>query len=173
MFVESLIRGWNQARQSLIGELDQIPGDRFDFRSTPETRSVAEIVRHIVEAQKVFVPETCRLDRDLDRQAVFSGVKQYAGEIAHIGEKEGLIDLLKDTMKSAEETITSFGDDALRIETTRMDGVKVPRFEMLNFMIGHEMYHTGQIAVYERLIGIEPALTTRFKKAVAAMEQQS
>jgi uncharacterized damage-inducible protein DinB len=173
MFVESLVRSWNQARQSLIAELEQIPPDKFDFRSTPETRSVAEIVRHIMEAQKVFAGEVCRPGRDLDRQTVFGKIKEYAGEIAQINDKEGLIALLKDTMKSAEETISTCGDDALGEEITRLDGTKVPRFEMLNFMIGHEMYHCGQVAVYERLIGIEPALTARFRKVVAAAEQQS
>ncbi|HEY6329966.1 MAG TPA: DinB family protein [Blastocatellia bacterium] len=172
MFAQSLVRSWDRARQSLIAELDQVPADKFDFRSTPETRSVAEIVRHILEAQKVFVAEICRPDKDMDRQAVFGAIKQYAAKIAHIGDKEGLIALLKDTMKSAAETITSLGDDGLREEKTQMDGQRVPRFEMLNFMIGHEMYHCGQVAVYERLIGIEPALTGRFKKAVAAMEQK-
>jgi uncharacterized damage-inducible protein DinB len=38
----------------------------------------------------------------------------------------------------------------------------------LQFSYSHEMYHRGQLSVYERLMNIEPALTTRFKELFAA-----
>lgn len=39
--------------------------------------------------------------------------------------------------------------------------------KLTNFRRGfpaHEMYHRGQLTVYERLLGIEPALTQFFRK---------
>jgi len=35
----------------------------------------------------------------------------------------------------------------------------------VSFAVAHEMYHRGQLTVYERLLKIEPALTRRFRKA--------
>ncbi len=35
---------------------------------------------------------------------------------------------------------------------------------MLQFTLAHEMYHRGQLTVYQRLLGIEPALTEQFRR---------
>jgi uncharacterized damage-inducible protein DinB len=115
--------------------------------------------------------EVCRSGADSKREAVFGGIKRYQDEIAHINDKAGLIGLLKENMKWAEDTIAAFGDAGLQETSTRLDGAKAQRFELINFMIEHEMYHCGQIAVYERLLGTEPALTARFKKVIAEAAQ--
>ncbi|HYM01076.1 MAG TPA: DinB family protein [Blastocatellia bacterium] len=167
MLTEAIVRSWKQAREALLAELEQIPADKFDFKATPETRTVAEIVKHILGAQKVFVGEVCQYGHALTREAVFGGVKQYGDEIANINDKDGLVSLLKANMEWAESKVCEFGDGGLQEPTTRLDGKPSTRFELIQFIIGHEMYHWGQIGVYERLLGIEPALTVRFKKAVA------
>ncbi|HTF37176.1 MAG TPA: DinB family protein [Blastocatellia bacterium] len=51
---------------------------------------------------------------------------------------------------------------------TRFDGKQCTKIEMLNFVVAHEMYHRGQLTVYERLLGIEPALTQFFRKMMSA-----
>jgi uncharacterized damage-inducible protein DinB len=33
--------------------------------------------------------------------------------------------------------------------------------------MSHEMYHRGQLTVFERLLNVEPALTEQFRKLVA------
>jgi uncharacterized damage-inducible protein DinB len=38
----------------------------------------------------------------------------------------------------------------------------------LYFYITHEMYHRGQITVYERLMQIEPAATAKVRELLAA-----
>jgi len=37
----------------------------------------------------------------------------------------------------------------------------------VNFAMSHEMYHRGQLTVYERLLNLEPALTKQFAKMMA------
>jgi uncharacterized damage-inducible protein DinB len=46
----------------------------------------------------------------------------------------------------------------------RFDGKEMTKLGFLSFAIAHEMYHRGQLTVYERLLDIEPALTQRFKR---------
>ena len=41
------------------------------------------------------------------------------------------------------------------------------KLEMLNFTVAHEMYHRGQLTVYERVLGIESALTHFFRKMMS------
>ena len=43
---------------------------------------------------------------------------------------------------------------------------------MLKFIVSHEMYHRGQVTVYERLLGIEPAMAKCFFKQLVAARGQ-
>jgi uncharacterized damage-inducible protein DinB len=45
-----------------------------------------------------------------------------------------------------------------------LDGKQITKATMLQFILSHEMYHRGQLTVYQRLLGIEPALTERFRQ---------
>jgi uncharacterized damage-inducible protein DinB len=49
----------------------------------------------------------------------------------------------------------------------RFDGREMTKLDLLRFAAAHEMYHRGQLTVYERLLNIKPALTTRFEKLFA------
>jgi uncharacterized damage-inducible protein DinB len=52
----------------------------------------------------------------------------------------------------------------------RFDQKEVSKFDFLNFAVAHEMYHRGQLTVYERLLGVEPALTQQLAKLFARDE---
>ena len=167
MSIEGLLRNWNTARQGLIPELQQIPAEKFDFRATPETRSVAEIARHILAVQKILVSELCRREYQFTLQSVLAQEPGCLAETAGL-DKDGLIAALQSSMKWVEETIRSFGEDGLAETITKFDGSAGSKLEMLHFTVAHEMAHRGQITVYERLLGIEPALTKRFKQLASA-----
>jgi uncharacterized damage-inducible protein DinB len=47
----------------------------------------------------------------------------------------------------------------------RFDGEQGTRLAWLHHGIAQEMYHRGQLVLYERLMGIEPALTARIRKS--------
>ncbi len=57
MSADMLVETWKDFRKGLIAEVEQIPEDKFDFRATPETRSIAELLQHIVEVQKMVIGE--------------------------------------------------------------------------------------------------------------------
>jgi hypothetical protein len=70
MSIDRLIGNWSEVRAGLIKEVSQIPEDQFSFRATPETRSVAELLQHVVQSQKMLVGESCRADTNLMRTIV-------------------------------------------------------------------------------------------------------
>jgi len=57
MSLEEMLDVWKEVRAGLITELAQIPGEQFGFQATPESRSVAGVIRHIAEAQKFLAGE--------------------------------------------------------------------------------------------------------------------
>src|SRR5262245_36734943 len=170
MSIDTLMSNWKDVRGGLIEEANNIPERHYSFCAAPETRSVAAIIQHIIEAQKVIVSEACRPDTNLMRQPFAAAIQQYAPEVGAVSDKNGLLGLLNDSQKWADQTIRSCGEGALGQSMKRFDGAEMTKMNMLNFIISHEMYHRGQITVYERLLGIEPALTIRFKKMFAPKE---
>ena len=168
MALDHIIDRWTEVRAGFIDELAQIPADQFDFRPTPDVRSVAEIVRHIVEAQKFMAGEVCRPDTNFRRQPILELIKSYAGDMDAVEGKDALIELMKESMKSVEAALRSFGKEGLHETMERLDGKLMPKADFLHFTISHEMYHRGQITVYQRMLGMEPVLTARLKQFLAA-----
>lgn len=166
MSIDRLVESWREVRTGLINEASQIPEDRFSFRATPETRSVAELLQHIVQTQKVLVGEVCREDTNLTRQSLANHLKEYALGVDEVRDKSGLLELLRSSLEPAEASIRGCGE-GLQRKMRRLDGKEVSKFDFLNFAAAHEMYHRGQLTVYERLLGVEPALTQYFNKLFA------
>jgi uncharacterized damage-inducible protein DinB len=168
MSVEEVLDAWKEVRAGLIAEVEQIPAEQFGFQATPESRSVAGILRHVIEAQRFFMGELCRPDTDFKRLPILELMEKQAAEAYSGGDKEELISSLTSSMEWAEAMIRAFGEEALREPVERLDGKKMSKLAYLHFLISHEMHHRGQISVYERLLKIEPALTARLREFLAA-----
>ena len=166
MAAETIIALWKDIRSGLIREVEKIPEDQFSFRATPETRSIAELLQHIIESQKILVGETCRENTNLMRQSFAAHTAEYAAGVKDVTDKNGLIELLRSSMDEAEACMSAHGskfDETM----TRLDGQPTPKSAFLTFALSHEMYHRGQLTVFERLLNIEPVLTGQLKKMFA------
>jgi uncharacterized damage-inducible protein DinB len=163
MSAETIIALWKDTRAGLIQEVEKIPEDQFSFRATPDTRSIAEILQHIISSQKILVGETCRASTNLMRQSFAAHAKEYAAGVNEVTDKNGLLELLRSSMEEAEACLSSYGDK-LDQTMTRLDGQPTSKSAFLTFSLSHEMYHRGQLTVFERLLNIEPVLTGRLKK---------
>ena len=167
MSVDLLIDTWKEFRKGLLAEVEQIPDDQFSFRATPETRTIAEILQHIIEIQKVLIGEACRQgESSLRRQPFPAAMAEYAPDVKAITDKNGLMELLRSSMEVCEANIRS-NVDKLNGEMGGIDGKPTSKLKVVNFAISHEMYHRGQLTVYERLLNLEPALTKQFAKMMA------
>jgi uncharacterized damage-inducible protein DinB len=166
MSAKTIIGLWKDTRSGLIQEVQKIPEDQFSFRATPDTRSITEILQHIIEAQKILVGETCRTDTNFMRQSFAAHAKEYAAGVKEVGDKNGLLELLSSSMDEAEACMSAHGDK-FDETMTRLDGQPTSKSAFLTFALSHEMYHRGQLTVFERLLNIEPVLTERTKKLFA------
>ena len=167
MSLEEMLAYWKEVRAGVIAEVEQIPAEQLGFQATPETRSVAGIIRHLAGGQEFIVAELCRPDTDFSRVPIREVVEKHAAEANTGGDKEELIASLRSSMESSEAALRSFGEDSLKEKIQGMDGKMISKLSFLHFYISHEMYHRGQISVYERLMQIEPALTKKFKAFLA------
>jgi uncharacterized damage-inducible protein DinB len=164
MAIENVIESWKEVRAGLIDEARQIPADKFSFQPAPDSRSVRQLLQHLIESQKFLVGEACRPDTNLMRQSFKDHIKHYAPGVRDVDDKDELLNLLQVTMDDSAEQLRTAADE-MKNTMKRFDGKEMSKLAFISFAIAHEMYHRGQLTVYERLLNIEPALTVRFRKA--------
>lgn len=167
--VEEICGQWQDVRNGLIREVEMIPSEQFEFRAAPETRSVKELLHHVIETERLLVGELCRENTNFQR-GFPAMIAEFAGHVKEADSREAVLDLLRSSLEESTAKAREFGDAGFDEITTRFDGKQVSKRLMLSFIIAHEMYHRGQLTVYERMMGIEPALTQYIKKMMASSQ---
>lgn len=161
--LEETLEAWEDARMGIVEEVENIPADKFDFRPTPEVRSVKELVVHILEVAMMMTGELTRTDTDFRRAPWPELLDMYASEAYRADKKGDLVKLLKSQFKEAEQKFREVGELHMLQLIKRFDGQPGTRLAWLQHGIAQEMYHRGQLTLYQRLLGIEPALTKRIR----------
>jgi uncharacterized damage-inducible protein DinB len=157
--LDEALESWQDARQGLIREVQNLSPDQLDFRLSPETRAVAEVVRHVIEISLMMAGELCRADTDFQRTPFPKLIEMYAAHVKKAAGKRQLLDLLKSSHKECDRRFREVGEIFMLQLIMRFDGRKGTRLAWLHHGIGHEMYHTGQLTAFARALGRIPALT--------------
>ena len=157
--LEEALEAWEDIRRGLIAEVENIPADRFDFRPTPDTRRAGELVRHILEVALMMVGELCRPETNLRRASFSELLAAHNAPVRAAQSKEQLLAALRTTFEEGQRRFRALGEDGIQRPMTRFDGKKGTRLAWMHHGLAHEEYHRGQLALYERLLGIKPALT--------------
>ncbi len=160
-FLEETLEVWRDVRLGIIRELENIPEDKLDFRPTPPTRSVRELIQHILEVSMMMTSELTRPDTNMKRLPWPKLLDQYARAAYEAKTKQELVDILSSQMDEAEHSFRKAGDLALWQFMERFDGLPGTKMQWLHHGISQEMYHRGQLTTYARLMGLVPALTQK------------
>lgn len=161
--LEEALESWRFTREGVIGELENLPADAMGHRPAEDTRTVAELVRHIVESGLMMAGELSREDGDFARQSFPEHIAEHAGHVGDASSREELLRLLRETHAEGERSLREAGEVAILQRIRRFDGEYGTRLAWLYHGIDHESYHRGQLALYARTLGRVPALTRRIR----------
>lgn len=161
--LEEALEAWSDARGLVSAEADNIAADRYDFRPTPEVRTVAELLVHILEVSELMVGELCRPDGDFRRKPFGDLIAEYGAAVHRLHGKEEILDALRSTLEEGTRRFREAGAEHLLGPIRRFDGASASRLAWMHHGISQEMYHGGQLALYTRLMGSVPALTRRIR----------
>ncbi|HXY20139.1 MAG TPA: DinB family protein [Gemmatimonadales bacterium] len=157
--LDETIEGWWDVRNGVIAEAENIPADKYDFRPVREVRNVREMLQHILEIAMMMTGELTRPDTNLRRYPWPKLLKHYASPAYEATTKAQLVKLLGAQLKDAEKKFRDAGELSLLQFHTRFDGKQGTKFAWWHHGIAQEEYHRGQLATYQRLMGLVPALT--------------
>jgi uncharacterized damage-inducible protein DinB len=162
-------------RKNTIAIAEDIPETQYDYRPTPESRSVRETLLHVASMMlfDFHIHEKQRLEsmEGFDFRGFFAGLETYEKRALS---KTEILNLLRDEGERWCGWVEGL-PDARAAEIVRTRAGAVPsgksRFEMLMGTKEHEMHHRAQLMVIERLLGIVPHLT-RNRQAVPRPEEK-
>lgn len=161
--LDEAIEAWEDARNGVIDEVENLPADRFDFRPRPDVRSVTQLIVHILEVSLMMAGELTREDTNLRRYPWPKLLAHYSKPIENASGKRQLLTALRSTLRDGVKQFRNAGEVHMLQQILRFDGRKGTRMEWFHHGIAQEMYHRGQLALYARLIGLKPALTRRIE----------
>jgi uncharacterized damage-inducible protein DinB len=161
--LEEALESWEDARLGFVDEVRNIPAAHWDYRPTPGVKSVRELVVHILEVAMMMTGELTRDDTNFRRKPWPKLLKMHAGPAYSAKTRGELLRLLKSQHREGQKKFRAAGELHMLQHIKRFDGNNGTRLAWLLHGVAQEMYHRGQVTVYARLLGIEPALTKRIR----------
>jgi len=162
-FLTESLDNWRDVRMGAVEEIENIPAKHFDFRPTPDVRSVEDQVRHMLEVALMMTGELTRSDTDFRRAPWPEVLAMYGGPLHQAVSRDDLLALMRTQLDDAVEAFEAAGEAHMMETITNFDGSRWTRMQWLHHGIGHEMYHRGQLTLYARLLGLVPALTQKIQ----------
>ena len=160
---KDMAAAFRTVRRNTIQIASDISEDRYGFRATPDTRSVAEELAHVATAT-LWVVQAHEVDRK-----TFIGFEDFGGYMTRIAEVAQTLtsktDIINALTKNGEEFaafLERMSDDQLAEQVKFPPPIQPPvksRFEMLLGTKEHEIHHRAKLMVIQRLLGIVPHLT--------------
>lgn len=158
-----LAHSFRTVRTNTIHIANDIPEDQYGYRATPDTRTVAETLQHIVASpawqHKLHGQDKKTFVSFEDFGAYIGAATAYGASLAT---KTAILDALERDGETFAAWLESLSDSML----AEMVGFPEPvtpsqklRFEMLLGVKEHEMHHRAQLMLIERQLGIVPHLT--------------
>ena len=158
-----LARSFGTVRRNTILTAEDIPADKYSFRPTPDSRSVAEILAHIAVTSEGYYDLHA-----IQKITTFVGVDFMARGKERAELEKALTakaDILEKLRANADAWAAFFGsatEDYLSFIVTFPEPLEPrtkSRFELLLSVKEHEMHHRAQLMLVERMLGIVPHLT--------------
>jgi len=159
--LDEVLEAWAYTRTGVIEEARSLPEKDFGFKPSEKSRSVIELLQHVIESGLLMSGELSRPDGDFRRKSYEGLLIEYARGISGMRSKRQLLAALRQTHSDGEKRIRAAGELHMLQLINRFDGQRGTRVAWMNHGISHEEYHRGQLAVYARMVGRVPALTKR------------
>ena len=158
--IRELAAGMLAVRRNTILVAGDIPEDKFGFRATPVTRSIAETLVHIawLWSSDRLIHEELHLEM-LDGFDFPALLETSAVEEKRPRTKAAILELLQTEGDRWVSWVEGLRVPFLAERVGLPGGGSVSRFEMILATKEHELQHRAQLTVMERMIDVVPRFT--------------
>ena len=135
-------------KRNITGSVEKMPAEHFSFRPTPDVRTYAEQLGHVIDTQYFFC------------NAVKGGANPATGkDFEKIADKAAMLQAVKDSFAYCDDVFAELTDqNALQMITlgAAPRQRQAARSNQLTMVIVHGNEHYGNLVTYMRIKGIVP-----------------
>jgi uncharacterized damage-inducible protein DinB len=139
-------------RGNLAQAAEAMPAEEYEFRPTPEVRTFAQVIGHVINANLFFCSQAA--GEPMREQQNFERLADKASLLAALKQSLALCDAVHDGTSDA-----TFNQPVAMPAALGMGPAKTVRGAVLMFNVAHNNEHYGNIVVYMRLKGHVPPST--------------
>jgi len=141
-----VVDSWNDIGRKLIAMAEDFPEDKYDYKATPQQRTFAEVLLHVVGTSYVLTDAA-------------NGKEPRPHDLARSDyrTKADIVAALKKAVAEGAAALKARGDNAMS-DTVRMsfNNQMTRILDLAYSMSMHASEHYGQLVVYYRLNGLVP-----------------
>ena len=163
--LEQVLDSWKAIRADTAAAVEEFPAGDFGYKPAADVMTFGEIARHILIAGHGLTG----LLLEGEEQLGGPQFREKMARFALLPADAGAADLARELRASVEQRAAELAAQSPEFYAgivTRVDGARVTRLEMLQFVKEHELTHRQQLFMYLRLNGVVPP-TTRRRQAKA------
>jgi uncharacterized damage-inducible protein DinB len=173
---KELAAAFRTVRENTVKIAEEIPEDKYDFRATPDTKTIGQILTHIAISPSFQHHVHSNNVTDMKTLNFNELFQRFGAEESKPRTKAELVAFLKEEGEKFASYLESLPESVVAEQVTMPPGAQPPtktRFEMLLGAKEHEMHHRGQLMMFQRMIGQVPHLTRQMQERMAARAQAS
>jgi uncharacterized damage-inducible protein DinB len=159
--VETVLDSWKAIRADTAQAVEDFPPGDLDFRPAPELMTFREIAAHILQAGHMLTGLLLDGVEHLNAPGFREMLNKYKLPLPDDADAATLSFELRRDQEERRAQLAAQPPEFFTPMMTRMDGQRVTRLEMLQFVKEHELTHRSQLFLYLRLKGIVPVTTRR------------
>jgi uncharacterized damage-inducible protein DinB len=171
---KDLAAAFRTVRGNTVKIAEEIPENKYDFRASPDTRTVGQTLVHIALSPGFAHHIHSNRITDLTKVDFPALMQKIGAEEAKPRSKAETVAFLKAEGEKFAAYLDSLSDAFLSETLPMMPGAQPAtktRFEMLLSPKEHEMHHRGQLMMMQRMIGLVPHLTRQMQERMVAHAQ--
>jgi uncharacterized damage-inducible protein DinB len=159
--LENVLASWRTVRQDSAQAVEDFPAGDLDFKPTADLDSFRQIAMHILNAGSGLSGLLLEGEENLSGPEFREKLKKHFSLLPADADAGALAAELRAAVEPKIEALAKQSPEWYAQIVTRVDGQKVTRLEMLQFVKEHELTHRAQLFMYLRLKGIVPVTTRR------------
>jgi uncharacterized damage-inducible protein DinB len=167
---KELAAAFRTVRKNTIQTAQDIPEDKYDFKASPESRTVAQTLAHIACGTNFALHIHGERVDNLAKLNFPEMMQKAAADESKLRSKKEILAALQSNGDKFTAFLESLPESVLA-ESVAMppgaDPASKTRFEMLLSPKEHEMHHRAQLMTVQRMLGVVPHLTRARQEQMA------
>lgn len=166
--LNTVLDSWKMVREDTAESVEDFAKYNLDYKPSADLMSFGEIARHILQAGHGLTGLLLEGVDNLSTPQFREMLGKHIAELPATEDAASLSRALRSAMQQRSAELAAKPPEFYAGEITRMDGQRVTRLEMIQFIKEHELTHRQQLFMYLRLNGgVPPTTRRRLAKAKA------